>query len=400
MKCRICSNLISPFMSFGDMPIANGFLDKNEFKTDYFFELAPAFCDKCFSFQIETQPDPQMMFHENYPFFSRSSKHMQEHFKNYAAWVKEHYLTSSSDPFVVEIGSNDGILLENFSSKGINHLGIEPSSNVAEIAIRNGVNTKISFFSQEVANSISENIGKADAILAANVMCHIPDLNEIGKAAQILLKDKGVLIFEDPYLGEMIQKVSYDQIYDEHVYIFSALSVHNIFAASDFELIDVIPQVTHGGSMRYILCKKGVRKISEKVKDTIVNEKKLGLDDSSRYEIFKTDCENSKERLINLLSEYSKSGKKVVGYGATSKSTTILNYCGIKSNLIEFISDTTPIKQNKFSPGMHIPIKPYEDFLLYNPDIAVLFAWNHRKEIELKEKKFIENGGKFISHIS
>jgi methylation protein EvaC len=135
-------------MSFGDMPIANGFLDKNEFKTEYFFELAPAFCDKCFSFQIETQPDPQMMFHENYPFFSRSSKHMQEHFKNYAAWVKEHYLTSSSDPFVVEIGSNDGILLENFSSKGINHLGIEPSSNVAEIAIRNGVNTKISFFSQ------------------------------------------------------------------------------------------------------------------------------------------------------------------------------------------------------------------------------------------------------------
>ena len=152
--------------------------------------------------------------------------------------------------------------------------------------------------------------------------------------------------------------------------------------------------------MRYILCKKGVRKISEKVKDTIVNEKKLGLDDSSRYEIFKTDCENSKERLINLLSEYSKSGKKVVGYGATSKSTTILNYCGIKSNLIEFISDTTPIKQNKFSPGMHIPIKPYEDFLLYNPDIAVLFAWNHRKEIELKEKEFIENGGKFISHIN
>ena len=399
MHCRVCANKIDPFVSFGKMPIANGFLKKEQFENEYFFELATAFCDRCYSVQLVTQPEPKLMFHDNYAFFSKTSKSMQVHFQKYADWVLNNYL-KKEDPFVVELGSNDGILLENFSKKKIRHLGVEPSANVADVAIKSGINTEVAFFNNDFANKIKEKSGKADAILAANVMCHIPDLIEIGKASKTLLKEDGVLIFEDPYLGDMINKVSYDQIYDEHVFIFSALSVKNIFDISGFELIDVLPQETHGGSMRYVLCKKGIRSISENVINTIKVEKELGLDKSLTYERFKNNCEHSKDKIISKLKKFKKEGKKIVGYGATSKSTTILNYCNIGPDLIDFISDTTPIKQNKYTPGMHIPVKPYEDFLKYSPEIAVLFAWNHRKEIENKEKKFIDNGGKFISHIS
>ena len=399
MYCRVCANKINPFVSFGKMPIANGFLEKEQFENEYFFELATAFCDRCYSVQLVTQPDPKLMFHDNYAFFSKTSKSMQVHFQKYADWVLNNYL-KKNDPFVVELGSNDGILLENFSKKKIRHLGVEPSANVADVAIKSGINTEVAFFNNDFAKKIKEKNGKADVILAANVMCHIPDLIEVGKASKTLLKEDGVLIFEDPYLGDMINKVSYDQIYDEHVFIFSALSVKNIFDISGFELIDVLPQETHGGSMRYVLCKKGIRSISENVINTIKVEKELGLDKSLTYERFKNNCEHSRDKIISKLKKFKKEGKKIVGYGATSKSTTILNYCNIGPDLIDFISDTTPIKQNKYTPGMHIPVKPYEDFLKYSPEIAVLFAWNHRKEIENKEKKFIENGGKFISHIS
>ena len=399
MKCRVCSNNIDPFISFGKMPIANGFLKKEQFENEYFFDLAAAFCDKCFTVQLENQPDPKMMFHENYAFFSKTSKSMLNHFKKYADWVTENFL-KKNDPFVVELGSNDGILLENFLIKKIRHLGVEPSANVAKEAIKNGVNTEIAFFDNEFANKIKKSYGSADAILAANVMCHIPNLIEIGKASMSLLKDDGVLIFEDPYLGDMINKVTYDQIYDEHVYIFSAISVKNIFETSGFEIIDVIPQETHGGSMRYVLCKKGVRKVSQNVINLFNTEKDLGLDKRSTYQKFKVNCELSKEKIISKLKKFKNEGKKIVGYGATSKSTTILNYCKIGPELIDFISDTTPIKQNKYTPGMHIPVKPHDHFLTQKPEIAVLFAWNHKKEIENKEKKFIENGGKFISHIS
>ncbi len=399
MKCRVCQNKINTFMSFGKMPIANAFLNKEDFEKEYFFDLSPAFCEKCFTFQIETQPDPQLMFHDNYAFFSKTSKHMQEHFKKYAEWVEKNFLYEKEKTFVVELGSNDGILLENFALKGIKHLGIEPSANVAEVAKKNGVNTLIDFFNQDISNKVLKGYGKADAILAANVMCHIPNLNEISKSAKILLKDKGVLIFEDPYLGEMIKKVSYDQIYDEHVYIFSALAVENIFLKDDFELIDLLPQITHGGSMRYVLCKKGMRKKSENVKKILNNERKQNLDKLFTYIKFKDNCEASKKRLLDILNENKQKGKKIVGYAATSKSTTILNYCKIGPDLIEYICDTTQIKHNKYSPGMHIPIKPYEEFNKKYPDIAVLFAWNHKTEIELKEKKFEKKGGKFISHI-
>lgn len=370
----------------------------DQFENEYFYDLNPAFCEQCCSFQIEYQPDPEMMFHDRYAFFSRTSRLMQRHFEAYANWVYEHHL-NNDEPFVVEIGSNDGIMLEHFAKKGIQHLGVEPSANVAEEASRHGVNTIVQFFGTDTAESIVTEYGQADAVIAANVMCHIPDLNDIAQGVDRLLKPDGVLVFEDPYLGAMIAKVSYDQIYDEHVFIFSALSVTNIFSPYGFELIDLLPQHTHGGSMRYVLARKGKRSVSERVSVVLADEKEAGLHLPETYEQFRRNCEGSRDRLVRLLTKEKLSGRRVVGYAATSKSTTILNYCDIGTDLIEFISDTTPIKQGKFSPGMHIPVKPHDAFVERYPDTALLFAWNHQDEIMEKERHYTSRGGRWIVYV-
>ena len=398
-NCRVCSKSISPFMTFGKMPIANAFLKKKDFKKEYFFNLSPCFCKNCFSFQLFTQPNPKKMFHKNYAFFSKSSKNMKDHFKDFYRWANKTYLLKKKNPFVIEIGSNDGILLENFAKKGIKHLGVEPSSNVAKEALKNGVNTLVGFFGKRVIKKIIDKYGKADMVVSANVMCHIPKIDEVAKSISQILNKNGYLIFEDPYLLSMLKKVSYDQIYDEHVFIFSAMSVKNIFEKHGLKLVDAISQETHGGSMRYVFVKNLENVESPRLKKVLEKEKKYKIHKSETYTNFKKNCELSKKNLLNKLNKLKKTNKNVVGYAATSKSTTILNYCKIDKNLINFISDTTPIKQNTFSPGMHIPIRPYKDFSEINVDTAFLFAWNHKKEIIKKERKFLKKGGSFITHL-
>lgn len=383
-------------MSFGKMPIANRFLSQEEFSKEYFFELAVAFCHKTKMFSLIEQPDPEMMFHESYAFFSSTSKMMAEHFKRMADNYLEYLIKNPKEAFIVELGSNDGIMLQHFAKSGIKHLGIEPSSNVAEAARKNGVNTITEFFNVNVAQQVKQEYGKADIISAANVMCHIPDLASVAKGVNILLKKEGIFVFEDPYLGDVIQKTSYDQIYDEHVYIFSVQSVINVFSVYDLEVFHVERQTTHGGSMRYYLCRKGSYAKRDSVKEQLEIETFLGIDKLETYKKFANACEKNRQDFINLLRQLKGAGKRVIGYAATSKSTTVLNYCGIGPDLIEYICDTTPIKQGKFSPGMHIPIRPYLDFKKDKPDYAVLFAWNHAQEIFDKEKDFIANGGKWI----
>jgi len=397
-ECLVCRTLIEPFMSFGKMPIANGFLKKDQFGEEYFFELKVASCPECGMFQLIEQPDRTKMFNENYAFFSGTSKNMAVHFQEFAKHLKGDYL-SSKDPFVVEVGSNDGIMLKNFVDSGIRHLGIEPSANVAKAATDKGINTICKFFDEECAKEIVAKHGQADAFLGANVMCHIPYLHSVIKGAKILIKPKGVMIFEDPYLGDVIEKTTYDQIYDEHVFLFSVSSIKNLFARHDMELIDIEPQETHGGSMRYIIANKGKRPVSARLNRQLEEEKALGLDRAETYDMFRKNCERYRNELMGLLRDIKKKGKRIVGYAATSKSTTIMNYCGITEDHIEFISDTTPLKQGKFSPGVHIPVRPYEDFKADYPDYALLFAYNHAKEIMAKEKDFMVSGGKWITYV-
>jgi methylation protein EvaC len=385
-------------MSFGKMPIANGFLTPDQFADEYFFELKVGFCESCTMVQLTEQVDREKMFHGEYAFFSSTSTRMAEHFRRFALSVMKDYLTEP-DPFVVEIGSNDGIMLQNFAQGGIRHLGIEPSANVAAVAKGKGINTICEFFDESLARRIVSEYGQADAFLGANVMCHLPYLHSVAAGIKILLKPRGVLIFEDPYMGDIVEKTSYDQIYDEHAFYFSVASISKLFAQHDLAVIDVIPQNVHGGSMRYVISHKGARTASPAVAAQRAKEDAMGLNRAETYERLHRNIQQSRDELMNLLRDLKRQGRRVVGYGATSKSTTVTNYCGITPDLVEFISDTTPIKQGKFSPGAHIPIRPYQDFEANYPDYSLLFAWNHGDEIIEKEIAFQQAGGKWMVYV-
>lgn len=397
-QCLICRQEFSPFISFGRMPIANGFLTPEQFADEYFFELKVGFCPKCKMVQLAELVDREKMFHENYAFFSSTSVRMAQHFEKFAETVQKEHL-KDQDPFVVEIGSNDGILLQHFAARKIRHLGIEPSANVAKVAQSRGINCISEFFDEDVARKIVAQYGQADAYMAANVMCHIPYMHSIVAGIKLLMKPNGVVLFEDPYLGDIIEKTSYDQIYDEHAFYFSVGSVSYLFEQHGMEVFDIAPQTTHGGSMRYIIGHKGAHPITPAVVAQRKKEQALGLNDEATYHQFRKNVEKSKEDLMNMLRQLKKDGKRVVGYGATSKSTTVTNYCGITPDLVEFISDTTPIKQGKYSPGVHIPVKHYDEFKASRPPVALLFAWNHGEEILAKESEYRKAGGKFVSYV-
>ena len=397
-KCLICESEYQPFVNFGDMPIANAFATKKELEDEYTFPMRVGFCESCNMVQLVEQPDREKMFHENYAFFSSTSNYMKEHFKRFANSVSELQVLDENS-FVVEIGSNDGIMLQNFLAGGIPCLGVEPSENVAKIAMQKGIEVVLEFFDRPLAEKISKTHQKADAILSANVMCHIPYMHSIYDGVKALLKENGVFIFEDPYLGEIIEKTSFDQIYDEHVFLFSVLSINKLANMHDLELINVEPQITHGGSMRYTIAHKGVKTVSENVATLIEQEVGLGLDNKQSYLGFTDSVNKIRDDLIELLTKLKKEGKKVVAYGATSKSTTVTNYFGISPELIECIYDTTPIKQNKLSPGAHIPVLPYDQFRKSNPDYVLLFAWNHATEIMKKERDYMGSDRHWITYI-
>jgi methylation protein EvaC len=323
---------------------------------------------------------------------------MAVQFRSFADAVKKDHLRAP-DPFVVEIGSNDGIMLQHFAKPGIRHLGVEPSANVARVAQEKGLETICRFFGEELARDILSQHGPADVILGANVFCHLPYLHSVAVGIEILLKPQGVVVFEEPYLGDIVEKVSYDQIYDEHAFYFSLASVRSVFREHGLDVIHVELQPVHGGSMRYVLAREGTRQPTPAVETQRAREEELGLRRAETYESLRTRIEGSRAALLTLLHDVRGQGKRVAGYGATSKSTTVINYCQITTDLVEFISDNTPVKQGKLSPGMHIPIHSQAEFRARYPDYAVLFAWNHAREILGKEQAFQEAGGRWIVYV-
>ena len=396
-KCKITGKKIPQIIDFGKMPIANGFLKKKDFNKEYFYNMGVSFSEDISLLQLNNHPKPEMMFNKKYPFFTSSSNFMKSHFKKYADWAKKKYIKKNNSK-IIEIGSNDGTFLKNFKKTNFQNVGFEPSKNVSDIAKKKGINSINKFFNRKNLNNLEKFVGNTDIIFGANVVCHIPDLVEFILTCNLALNENGKIIFEEPYLGSMYQKVSYDQIYDEHIFLFSINSIKKIFNIFDFELIDVLPQNTHGGSMRYVLERKR-SKINKKVKNFIELEKRQNIDSLKGAAIFKKKCELSKEKLQYKLAEIKRRGKAICGYGATSKSTTILNYCNIKSNVIDCIFDTTPNKIGKFSPGVHIPIVDYRYFKKKFYEYSFLFAWNHKNEIEKKETSYLGKGGKWITHL-
>ena len=393
--CKICDHGLETIISFGEMPISNRFV--SDLTTDeFFYDLSLGFCPKCLMVQLENCVDPDMMFNPDYAYFSSISRAMEGHFKEMA----DEIIVSVSDrprPFVVELGTNDGIMLKHIAERGVPHLGVEPSANVGASAREKGVNILVEFFNSKCASEIMDSHGQADIICGANVMCHIENINSVFDGVRILLKPEGEFFFEDPYLSNIIQKTSFDQIYDEHVYYFSGLAVSGLAKRHGLELVNMVPQEVHGGSMRYYLKKGSGNPVTNNVDFFLSQEKALNLDSLEGYASFKERVDKICSDFRNVLLKIKADGKRVAAYGATSKSTTLLIYSKVGPGLIDYVSDTTPTKIGKYTPGTHIPVKSYEHFLDDSPPYTVLLAWNHKAEILEKEQEYRKGGGKFIT---
>ena len=384
------------FLDLGNQPIANGFLKPDQTKDEFFFNLSIGFDRETKLVSLMEFVDKGKLFNEDYVYVSSGSKTMRKHFKTTSKLIKDRF----SPKKVLEIGSNDGVFIKNFARS--KSLAVEPCGNFAELTNKLGYKTRASFWNQETSDNIVQEDGTVDVVFSANCMCHIPDLYNAFKAVESVLSPDGVFIFEDPSLDNMIVKNSFDQIYDEHAHIFSVIALSNVLNDAGLEIFDVQKLTVHGGSNRIFAKKKSNEwiKIEKSVKESLDKEVELGLGEFKTYENFAIRVQENKRQLVNLLKDLKNNNKKVIGYGATSKSTVVYNYCGIDRSLLFCVTDTTSYKQNKLAPGVHIPVvSPPDTGIDETVDYAFLGAWNFEKEIRQKEKKFLKRGGKFITHV-
>ena len=382
------------FLDLGRQPIANKFLKESEFEGEFFYDLKVVFDEDTKLVSLKDFVKPELMFNENYAYNTSLSYPMVKHFESIAVMLKEKFNPKT----VLEIGSNDGTFIKHFDKK--TSVCVEPCSNFAEkTSLDMGYNTYVSFWDTTCSKAIKQMHGDMDLIYAANCICHIQDLDECFSAVSSLLSDKGVFVFEDPSLLRMLERGSYDQIYDEHAHVFSVTALDNILRRNGLKIFGVDNLSVHGGSNRIYANHINDRDAGYSVKRNINEEMTFGIDEFQTYEIFAERVKKSKNDLVELLAKLKDEGKRVVSIGATSKSTTVFNYCGIDKSLIECITDTTPDKQGMLSPGSYIPVVDRESVNLNDYDYAFLGAWNFKDVIANKEREFVENGGKFITHV-
>ena len=379
------------FLDLGQQPIANRFLNEDEFENEFFYNLSVGFDQDTGLVTQMDYVDAPMMFNDEYAYRGSMSKTMREHFANFSKHFKDNI---QRDPKILEIGSNDGVFIKNWDKKKT--FAVEPCGNFAKETNDLGYKTYCDFWGTDLSQQILSDSGTMDLVFAANCMCHIPDLDDTFFAVEKILSDDGFFIFEDPSLVEMINVNSYDQIYDEHPHIFSVTALNTILQRNGLSIVRVDNTSVHGGSNRIWVKKTRFANPDDSVTRNLEIEQIFRIDEEDTLHRFAERVQQSRQDLINLLYRCRELGKRVISYGATSKSTTIFNYCSIGKNLIEYITDTTPEKQGKYSPGVHIPIISPEDGFNSSVDFAFLGAWNFSREIKEKEKDF---KGKFITHV-
>ena len=385
------------FLDLGMHPIANAFLkNKSEFDDEFFFDLKVCWDEESKLVSIKNFVEPERIFNEDYPYNTSNSFPMIKHFFDTAEMLNKRFQPKN----VLEIGSNSGPFIENFSK--LNSICVEPCDNFARVTGDMGYKTYTEFWTTELSEKIKEEGGKKDLIYAANCICHIHDLDDTFSAVANLLSDDGVFVFEDPSLLRILERGSYDQIYDEHPHIFSVTALDNLLKKNGLVMFDVDNLSVHGGSNRIYAKKPNLPSdnvISENVFQNLRKEESFGINKFETYETFAKRVYGSKEHLLRCLSNLKHNGKKIMCIGATAKSTTVFNYCGIGTDLIDVITDTTIDKQGTFAPGSHIPILSPDEVDLNDYDYVYLGAWNFKDVIMNNEKEFIKNGGKFITHV-
>jgi SAM-dependent methyltransferase len=397
-SCRFCGTpLEHRVVDLGMSPLCESYLAADQLdRMEPFYPLHVWVCSKCYLVQLNEYVAPEEIFTE-YAYFSSFSESWLQHAKDYVEMIVDR-LQLSAASFVVELASNDGYLLQNFVAKGIPCLGIEPAENVAAAATERGVPTDVSFFGESRGRELALEHGRADLVLGNNVLAQVPDLNDFVAGIPEILKPEGTVTIEFPHVLKMLDENQFDTIYHEHFCYFSLLSSEAIFAAHGMTIFDVEELWTHGGSLRIYArhAADTTRPISARLLELRAREEAAGFRDVATYAAFEERVRETKRRLVGMLSELKSQGKRIVGYGAPGKGNTLLNYCGIRTDFLDFTVDRNPYKQGRFLPGTHIPILPPEQLDEARPDYIFILPWNFKDEILEQLGYAREWGGRFI----
>jgi SAM-dependent methyltransferase len=395
-KCLGCeSKLPGAFLDLGEMPLANSYLEsENQDREETAYRLAVAYCPKCHLVQLTHRVAPEDLF-SNYLYFSSFSNAFLKHAEGIVESLTSQFALDDSS-LVMEIGSNDGYLLQFFKQRGIPVLGIEPAKNIAKVANEIDIPTMDVFFGPGSVAQIIKARGEADIIIGNNVLAHIPLINDFLLSVNKCLKPTGIAVFEFPYLKDLVEHTEFDTIYHEHVFYYSLSAIEILAERAGLELYDVSKQDIHGGSLRVFLQRERQHKVSSNVKGILLEEQQYGITDNDLYNNFGEKVEKLKTKLVGLLQELKQAGKTIAAYGAAAKGNTLLNYVGVDNKVIDFVVDRSPHKQGFLLPGTRIPILPTDELLKRMPDYTIVLAWNFAEEILAQQDEYRKRGGKFI----
>jgi hypothetical protein len=396
--CRSCSSQLQhTFVDLGMSPLCESYISAENLNgMEAFYPLHVYVCGECFLVQLEQYVTPEHIF-KKYAYFSSYSDTWLQHAKDYADMITKR-VSLDAHSSVVELASNDGYLLQYFVAKGIPVLGVEPAENVAAAAIEKGVPTTVKFFGERAAQEIVKEVGKADLIIGNNVLAQVPDVHDFVGGMGCLLAASGVITMEFPHLMELIDKNQFDTIYHEHFSYFSLVAVERILDAHGLRLFDVEELATHGGSLRIYVCHAAdqAKSVTQRVRELRAKEESYGLYELDTYFAFAERVKETKRRLLEFLISAKRMGKAIAGYGAPGKGNTLLNYCGIRTDFIDYTVDRNPYKQGKSLPGTHIPIEAPARVAETRPDYLLILPWNFREEIIQQMSMIRSWGGQFV----
>ncbi|MGI8583195.1 MAG: methyltransferase domain-containing protein [Chitinophagaceae bacterium] len=399
MNCRFCKTpLTHVFIDLNNSPASNSFLTKEQLnEPEIFYPLKVFICDKCFLVQVDEYKKSDAIFSNDYVYFSSFSTSWLAHAKDYTEKMTGRFGLHTKSQ-VVEIASNDGYLLQYFKEQNIPVLGIEPTANTATVAVKKGIETVVDFFGVRLAKELASKYIKADLLLGNNVLAHVPDIVDFVAGMKVLLKENGVITMEFPHLMQLVDNNQFDTIYHEHFSYLSFYTVKQIFEAQELKLFDVEEIPTHGGSLRiYATHQENIQQeISKNVNALLQKEYSKGMNAIDFYNNFLQKALKVKLDITDFLIKQKRENKKVAAYGAAAKGNTLLNYCGIKNDLIDFVVDANPHKQNKFLPASHIPVMDEDELKKTKPGYVIILPWNLKKEITAQLDYIKEWGGKFV----
>ncbi|MFO1206145.1 MAG: class I SAM-dependent methyltransferase [Burkholderiales bacterium] len=400
IPCRFCETpLLHTFVDLGTSPLCQKHVEPEDVsKMEPFYPLHAYVCERCFLVQLDEFVSPSVIFGDGaYAYFSSYSDSWLEHARNYVDAVSERFGLGSQS-HVIEIASNDGYLLQWFAKKGVPVLGVEPAANTAKVAQERGIPTVVQFFGTGTAKMLAAQGKHADVLLGNNVLAHVPNLNDFVAGMKILLKPSGVITMEFPHLQRLIEENQFDTIYHEHFSYFSFVTVERVFAAHGLTIFDVEELPTHGGSLRIYArhTSDSGKPIGERVDLLRAREKMLGYEDLAVYSGFSEQVKETKRRLLTFLIDAKRAGKQVVGYGAPGKGNTLLNYCGVRTDFLDYTVDRSPHKQGRFLPGTRIPILGPERIAETRPDYVLILPWNLKDEIAQQMSHIRSWGGRFV----